>query len=309
LSELSVPRPTVASVPTYRQETLIELFRSRPALAAELLGGVLGVDVPAHERARADPADLPDLVPTEYRADAVVVLTQDGEPVMAVVLEVQLRRDGDKRWSWPVYVTTLRARLRCPVELLVVSPDTTIAAWCATPIRLGASGSEVRPLVLGPDLVPVVTDLEQAIHAPELAVLSAMAHGGHPGHRAVLKALLSALNTVEEQRAFLYLELVHVALPESARRHLEELMSTDTGEELSTLAQWYVGRGKAEGKAEGEANAVLVVLEARRIEVPDATRERIAGCRDLAQLEVWVRRAATAASVDDLFVDASDQPS
>jgi hypothetical protein len=90
-------------------------------------------------------------------------------------------------------------------------------------------------------------------------------------------------------------------------------MSTDTGEELSTLAQWYVGRGKAEGmaegKAEGEASAVLVVLEARRIEVPDATRERIAGCRDLAQLEMWVRRAATAASVDDLFVDASDQPS
>jgi hypothetical protein len=75
------------------------------------------------------------------------------------------------------------------------------------------------------------------------------------------------------------------------------------------LAQWYVGRGKAEGKAEGEANAVLVVLEARRIEVPDATRERIAGCRDLAQLEVWVRRAATAASVDDLFVHASDQAS
>lgn len=167
-------------VPTHLHETLIELFRARPALAAELLGGVLGVEAPLHEQARADPADLPDLLPTEYRADAVVVLTHDEEPVMAVVVEVQLRRDGDKRWSWPVYVTTLRARLRCPVELLVICPDAGIAGWCVTPIRLGASGSQVTPLVLGPELVPLVTDPEQAAQAPELTVLSALAQRRRP---------------------------------------------------------------------------------------------------------------------------------
>lgn len=288
-------------MPTHLHETLVELFRARPTLAAELLTGTLGIEVPLHEQARADPADLPDLLPTEYRADAVVVLVQHDEPVMAVVVEVQLRRDGDKRWSWPVYVSTLRARLRCPVELLVVCPDASIAAWCAAPIRLGGSGSQITPLVLGPELVPVVTDPDQASRMPELAVLSAIAHGGEKNHHAVLGALLSALGTIEEQQAFLYLELVHVALPESARRHLEELMSTDTGEELSSLAQWYVKRGETRGKAEGEANAVLAVLEARRIKVPDTTRALIAACQDLVQLDTWVRRAATAATIDELF--------
>jgi len=285
--------PYCPLVPTQLHETLIELFRVRPALAAELLAGVLGVEVPVHEQARADPSDLPDLLPTEYRADAVVVLVHDGEPVMAVVVEIQLRRDGDKRWSWPVYVATLRARLRCPVELLVVCPDAAIAAWCATPVVLGVSGSKVRPLVVGPELVPVVTDAEQASRMPELTVLSALAHGGDVQRHAVLDALLSALTAVEEQHAFLYLELVFAALPESARQHLEGLMSTDTGEELSLLAQWYVSRG--------EAKAVFTVLEARGIAVPDAARERVNGCRDLAQLDTWVRRAATAATIDDLF--------
>jgi hypothetical protein len=82
-------------------------------------------------------------------------------------------------------------------------------------------------------------------------------------------------------------------------------MSTDTGEELSSLAQWYVkrgeARGKAEGKAEGEANAVLAVLDARHVEVPETTRALITGCQDLSQLDTWVRRAATATTIDDLF--------
>jgi hypothetical protein len=30
--------------------------------------------------------------------------------VLGVVVEVQLSRDPDKRWSWPVYLTTLGAR-------------------------------------------------------------------------------------------------------------------------------------------------------------------------------------------------------
>ncbi len=288
-------------MPTAAHETLIELFRARPALAAELLAAAVGVDVPVHESARADPADLPDLLPTEYRADAVVVLARSDEPVLAIVVEVQLRRDGDKRWSWPVYVATLRARLRCPVELLVVCPETAVACWCAVPIRLGSSGSQVVPVVVGPGLVPVVTDKEQAMRMPELAVLSALAHGGSADHPAVLGALLQALVSVSDERAFLYLELVYAALPEAARRHLEELMSTDTGEELSELAQWFVARGEARGKAEGESAAVLAILEARRIEVPAGTRARIAECRDLAQLDTWVRRAATAESIDDLF--------
>lgn len=69
-------------------------------MAAELLTAALGVEVPAYQQARVDPGECTDLSPTEYRAAAVVVLAAGQGPVLAVVVEVQLGRDGDKRWSW-----------------------------------------------------------------------------------------------------------------------------------------------------------------------------------------------------------------
>lgn len=284
-------------MPSTLHEMLIELFRVRPSLVAELLAEVLGVAVPVFDAVRLDSVDCTELVPTEYRADAVVVLSGAGGPVLAVVVEVQMGRDRDKRWSWPVYLATVRARLRCPTEVLLVCPDGAVAGWCAAPIPLGLSGSRVVPLVVGPDRVPVLTDAGQASRSPELAVLSALAHGKDPDCYGVLDVLLGALLSVEEQHRFLYLGLVHAALPEAAREHLEALLSTQTDEELSSLAQWFVARGEARG----EARAVLAVLEARGIAVPDGVRIRITECTDLAQLDAWVRRAVTARTIDDLI--------
>jgi hypothetical protein len=49
--------------------------------------------------------------------------------------------------------------------------------------------------------------------------------------------------------------------------------------------------------------ALLAILNARGIPVPDDARARITGCTDLDQLETWVRRAATATTIQDLFID------
>lgn len=46
----------------------------------------------------------------------------------------------DKRLTWPVYVTTLRAKLDCSAVLLVVAPDPEVAAWARQPIELGHPG-------------------------------------------------------------------------------------------------------------------------------------------------------------------------
>lgn len=59
--------------------------------------------------------------------------------------------------------------------------------------------------------------------------------------------------------------------------------------------------GRAEGAAEGEARAVLTVLDARGVPVPEAVREQILACADLAQLDTWLRRAVTAATADDVI--------
>jgi len=293
------------AMPSGLHEALVEMFRWRPSLAAELLAGVLGVDLPVFEHARVESGEFTDLTPTEYRADAVVVLTAAGTPVLAAVVEVQLGQDRDKRWSWPVYLTTLRARLRCPAVLLVVCVDAVTAAWCSTPIELGHPGARLCPLVLGPDRVPVVTDAGIAARIPELAVLSAMAHGADPDRSDVLDALLGALAAVDEERAMLYSDVVLAVLPVAAQRYLEALMTTPTYEYQSDFARRHRSQGRAEGRAEGKAEgkalAVLAVFDARGIDVPAGTRTRITECSDLDKLDSWVRRAVTADSVNDLF--------
>jgi hypothetical protein len=280
-------------------EVLAELFSQRPALAAELLSGPLEVAVPAFAAARVEPAELTERMPTEWRADGVVALTGPAqEVVMGVVVEIQRSPDRGKRLSWPVYVATVRARLRCPVALLVVCPDAGVAKWCATPVELGHPGFVLHPLVVGPDQVPVVTDTGLARRIPELAVLSALAHGDHPRVGEVLAALLAGLDAIDDvEYADLYSDVVFAALPEAARQHVEALMSAGTYQYQSEYARRFFGRGKAEGKAED----VLVILAARGVDVPDHARARISGCSDLDQLDAWIRRAATAESVDDLF--------
>src|SRR5262249_30707596 len=98
-------------MPSYLHEALLHLFRNRPTLAAKLLRDVLDVPLPYYNDARVDSAELTDIQPAEYRADLVVLLLDD-EPVLGIVVEVQLSRDEDKRFVWPVYVVNLRARLR-----------------------------------------------------------------------------------------------------------------------------------------------------------------------------------------------------
>ncbi|WP_211658123.1 hypothetical protein [Phytoactinopolyspora halophila] len=261
------------------------------------------------------------LVPTEFRADAVVLLTtKTGDPVLAVVVEVQLGRDPTKRTSWPAYLATLHARLSCPAVLLVVCADAVIARWCAQPIELGHPGWILRPLVLGPDQVPVVAGSEQAHAVPELVVLSAIAHGDEPQHREVLDAVVQAFDAMDTDHAALYSDVVLGALSGAARRYVEELMATGTYEVKSEfLRRWREqalteghseGRaeghseGRAEGRARGEAEAILAILAARDIMVPPGVRTRILECHDLDQLDEWVRRAATAASLGDVFDDA-----
>src|SRR5687767_1734086 len=100
-------------MPSALHEAIVELFRHRPVLAAELLRETLAVPLPAFESARIESATFTDLTPPEYHADLVVLLAADA-PVLGIVVEVQLRIDGQKRYSWPHYAASLRVRLSCP---------------------------------------------------------------------------------------------------------------------------------------------------------------------------------------------------
>jgi hypothetical protein len=241
---------------------------------------------------------LTDVLPAEYRADVVVLLV-DGKPVLGIVVEVQLGHDERKRFSWPMYVAGLRARFECPCCLLVVTADNQTARWASEPIELGPGGS-FRPLVLGPDGVPVVTDLQKAQQFPELAVMSVMAHGRGDVQTAVKLASLAAqaaqsTESLDSDTQALYLDLIETALGEAARKAFAMLPETYQFTGPSYL------RGKTEGEARGEANAVLAVLEARGLVPTEQQRQRILDCTDLKQLNSWVRSAVTLVDVEELF--------
>lgn len=283
-------------MPSLDHESLVVLFRNHPELAAELLREALHLALPRYTEARLASADLTEVVPTEYRADAVVLLV-DGKPVLGIVVEAQLARDDRKRFTWPVYVAGLRARHECPVELLVMTHDRSVAAWAAAAIALDlGETSVVRPRVLGPELVPIVTDIEQARRTPELAVLSALAHGGDAPEiaaRVGTAALIAALG-LDPERAALYSQLVDGALSSAARAALETLMQTQDFPIKSEFARLQ--------RASAGASAVIIVLDARGIPITDEQKHRILGCSDLDVVGGWIRKAATVESADELFV-------
>lgn len=96
------------------------------------------------------------------------------------------------------------------------------------------------------------------------------------------------------------------SLNEAAKKALEELMLPPGYEPQSDIVRRWVAKGRAEGRAEGEAKgeakAVLGFLEARGLVVTVTQRERILSCADADELQRWIRKAATVASADELFL-------
>ena len=280
-------------MPSMLHEAIVTLFRNRPTLAAELLVRV-GVPVPYAGEGRVYEADLTQVVPTEYRADLVVVYGE-GMDGVAVVLEVQLAADPDKPFAWPLYQAALRARLRVPVCVLVVAVDDAVARWAATAVLVGPPASWFVPVVLGPDAVPRIGDLDEAARAPELAVLSALAHGREAGGAQVALAAMAAAVHLDGDRAQLYHDLVMQHLGEAIRAELEALMATGKYEYQSEFARKYIAEGKLEGKVE----SLLGVLRVRGLAVSEAQQQRILACREPEALDRWLWRAVTATSVED----------
>ncbi len=239
----------------------------------------------------------------EYRADAVIVLGPAERPDEAIVVEAQGDADPRKRIRWPLYVAGLRARLGCPVTLVVLTLDESVAQWCAEPIDLGRGRGWIDPLVIGPRQIPVITDLEQARRLPELAVLSAAAHGSEPGAEHIALAALLAVRDLDSERELLYPDFILSHLGAVARAALELLMPPRGYEYQSDFARKYYGEGIAAGEIKGEARILLRQLRLKGFEVSLELQARVEGCKDLAQLDLWLERILPARSLADVFAE------
>ncbi|WP_437628102.1 DUF4351 domain-containing protein [Sorangium sp. So ce1151] len=152
--------------------------------------------------------------------------------------------------------------------------------------------------MLGREAVPVVTDPAEAVRRPELAVLSALAHGSSEQGATIAAAALPAIRGLDEDRARFYGDVVLNSLNEAARRALEAMMKGY--EYQSDFAKKYV----AQGRQEGERAILLRLLRARFGELPDTAVARVEEA-EITVLETWAERVLSAKTLAEVL----DEPS
>jgi hypothetical protein len=276
----------------------LDLVRQHPEIAVEFVQGATGIKLPSEVAVSLAPTDMSAVVPVQYLADMVVLISDaaTGEPALAVIIEPQLRDSETKRYSWPVYVTTARRIAKCPGAVLVVlCPDPAEAAKCRQLIRTGHPGFDLAPIVMDSGSPPGRDDTG----GPYLTVFAASMGGidmeSESGARRVLNAMASP-EVTDADRLRMTAIILRLA-SDAARQILEAMMTT------SDYEKTFVERIHDQGVSEGKAEAVLRILDARRLAPSQEQRERVMSCTDSAQLDVWFDRAITAGSAAEVFTD------
>ncbi len=129
--------------------------------------------------------------------------------------------------------------------------------------------SKARVLwVLHPANIPEILSSKQAKRHPELAVLSAVAHGQDTDIKKSAQIALAAQRATERldaEHRTLYLDLILTYLSEAARRRLQD-MAPGKYNYASDFARTYFGQGEAVGRAAGKAEGKAEGKEEGRIE-------------------------------------------
>lgn len=294
-------------MPAAAHETLVALLSQRPDLLDRLLralghAGLPGEVVPADSALRV-------ANPLEVRPD--LVLVAEGERGPWAIVEVQLQRDDDKQRRWLAAAGILLDARGAMGDVVVITNDASVARWAAEVARVqGPGGTKLA-------LEPVVLALTQreaeqllAMHAPELAVFAAWAVHDQRGREAqeVVRSVVVALEGTPDAQlrgmlAQAMISMLGDPLVAVVREVLMNPISIPQSPAYLALRREIEAIGEARGKARGEADALLVVLEARAWTIDDALRARIMACDDVAQLRRWIARAVTASSLGEVFAE------
>ncbi|GLZ11002.1 hypothetical protein Acsp04_12370 [Actinomadura sp. NBRC 104425] len=299
-------------MPSRRHDALNELFRENPRLVVDILGHLKDLDLPPDlpvQEAKNTYNDRPSI---DFTADNVFTVGPPQDPVHGIIVEIQQTKSQSKRRQLPRYAAAQWLSQRHGgVDVIVVCPNADTAAFYAEPIRTELPGYTLQPVVVGPEQIPMITDPTEAAARLGMAVLSVSAHGEK--HRKVVEALMAALDGDTPQ----YYEHAYNIAGPAARKIMEEIMQSTKWPVYTPLAREHYGKGREEGRAEGleegraegrkegrteeAANATLMILSSRGVNIPDDARERITNCTDLDQLHAWLTRAANADTIDDVF--------
>lgn len=151
--------------------------------------------------------------------------------------------------------------------------------------------------MIGPEGIPVVTDAELARREPELAILSALAHGRGDDATAiaVARAAASAISVFSGEYRVLYSRLLASSLSGAARKAFSVLIDLK-----KTFQKTFDERQFERGQRVGLVGAILTMLEVRGLKVRDDQRMTIE-YSDVPTLTRWVSAVVTVDSVDALL--------
>ncbi|MER6557310.1 hypothetical protein ABT300_05995 [Streptomyces sp. NPDC001027] len=280
-------------------EAMHRIFQEYPGLFTGV-SKVLGLPFVPPKQVTVLPTDLTETQPVERRVDTL--LRFEGDEPMLLAVEAQSAKDKNKTASWAYYVSFLYAKYKTPPVLLVVCQDRITAEWAAQPVLIGPqwwASLTVRPLVAGPHNMPLITDPDEARADLALAALSVITHAKDPAVGGILKALSTALQNVPEAVADPIIEFTAQGL--GVNRPAGELWRNLVAVDLSFYKSYISEEIRDEGRAQGRAEDVLLVLEARGLDVSDELRARVTGCDDPDLLRDWLTRAVTVPSAEAIF--------
>lgn len=281
----------------------MELFRNSSQLAQEILGSF---DYVIREKMSTEPGptDLSQVVPFMYYADYVMVARDgDQKQTRAVVVEIQRTNDPRKKWTWPAYWASARAKFECPSVLLVIALDEEIAQWAK---GLFERGLTFPFFVLSPGNTPKVSDLEHAQRMPALAVLSAIAHPT----LEVAKPATEAIRQLPSDQFRLYFDAILAELPEDLRASLE--IQLQGYQYRSEFARRYVAEGVQEGREagleegrkegveQGMQNAIIALASAKLGEISPAETSAIRGVSGEAALTQMISQLGQTQSPEEV---------
>jgi hypothetical protein len=308
-------------MPSPAHESAVAELREHPDLLLKLVRKLLNAKLDPHLK----PIDATQRFanPEEVRPDLVFV----GRRRRWVAVEVQNTIDRTKRRRWLLAASMLFNDHGTMGEVVVITASRRVARWAekvaSARCALGTALT-LRPVVLLLDSAAVDALLDP--QQPELAFFAVWAirrRHGEGAKQTVERALELTTALPAPLREKQGCAIVNVLNREMAAFAREVMMETSkqTGTKwgralLAELKAMGIAegeakgeaKGKAEGEAKGKREALLTVLSARELPVSSAQQRRIQKCTDLELLDTWIRRAATATSVEEAMESPPRSP-
>jgi hypothetical protein len=228
------------------------------------------------------------------------------------VIEVQNDIDPDKQRRWLLAAGVLLDQTGVLGDVIVLTAHRAVADWALTVAHVETPlGTQLAltPLVLhvGPEMLDRLLSVEH----PELAVVATWAISHRHGPRAK-EVVMRALEVTERLPAVLQETQRSAIMSLLSEQTLAWLQKMQMNPDKIPMSAAYLRfkaalqaeaerRGRREGLAEGERNALRMLLRTRGLSATAEERAMIEGCTDPKKLRQWIVRAVSAGSVGEVL--------